>query len=107
MDIGIVPGDLADFREDLGPFGVIGGSAAGQYELAIVIALHQLVGLNDADWIFQAVEARNLGQDWPAPVDAESLKHFGDELRLQVAIFLRQWIYRRVEQILWYRQLPG
>ena len=63
-DVGIITSGLHYFRQNHGSLGIIRSAATGQNQLAVRILLRQLVRLNHPQGVFQAVETRNLGQDW-------------------------------------------
>src|SRR6266853_5563832 len=84
---------------------IVGRASSGKHELAVEIALHNLEGAYDAKRVFQPVEARDLRDDRPAPIDAELVEHALDEPGGQLAVLVRQRIDRWKEQILGNRQL--
>ena len=60
MNIGIMCGSLLYFVEYLFAFRVIGSTATRQHQLAIVPPFDHLIGSNDAQWVFQTIETRDL-----------------------------------------------
>src|SRR5262245_44925639 len=106
-DVGVVAGRVHDFLQHYRAFRIVGGAAAGQNQLAVNVLLDQLVGLDHAHRIFQAIEAGNLGQDRARTIDTEIVANFIDITLFQVPVFLRQRIDRRIKKILRYVELAS
>ena len=94
-----------DFLQDDAAFGIVGGAAARQHQLAVEVALHDLIRANDADWVLQPVEAGNLREDAAVRVNVVSRENLLDISRIQFAILFRKRINRGIEKILRNREL--
>ena len=100
MDVGIVPRGLADLGQDFGSLRIVGRAASGEHQLAIEIALHNLVGANHSHRVLQAVEAGDLREQRPLFVDAEAADNGAYQFGRKIAILIGKRIDGRVKQIL-------
>ena len=96
LQVVVVAGLFHHFAKHLGAFGIVVGRAAGQGELQRrVVRLEQAIGLDHAQRILEAIEARHLDEQRPFGIDAElrqRLEPFGFGHR---AVLVRQRIDRR------------
>ena len=74
--------------------------------MAIEITLYDPISPDNPDRILQPVEARDLREDRALGIDLIATEDLRYELRIEVAVFFRQWVDRRIEQILRNRKLP-
>ena len=98
--IRIIARGVHHFLQHHSAFGIVGGAAPGEHELAVDVLLHQLIGLNNAHGVLEAVKAGDLGDDRTGAVNAEVVANLVDELFRQVFVLLRERIDRRIKKIL-------
>ena len=63
MDVGVFVRDFVDFSKHFFPFRIVCGAATSQDELAGTPTFNQTIRLNNAHWIFESAEARDLRND--------------------------------------------
>lgn len=63
MDVGVFVRGFVDFSKHFFPFRIVCGAATSQDELAGTPTFNQTIRLNNAHWIFESAEARDLRND--------------------------------------------
>ena len=106
LDIAIAFGCFPHLSENLRAFGVIRG-AAGKDKLAIEVAFNDAIGANDANGVFETVEAGNLRKDGPQEINVVAHEHVGNEFGSKAAIFFGEGVDGRMEKILGDGKLLG
>ena len=92
MDVAIVGSPVTALGQHRLAFGIVGGGPTHQEQLAVVVLLRQPVGLDHAERVLEAVEARDLGHEWPPGVEAEARHDRLDGARIELAVLVRQGI---------------
>ena len=107
LDVRVAFGGVLRFFQNGCPLGIVGCPAAREHQLAIKIATDNAIGADNADGIFEAVEAGDLREDGAEMVDAVPGEDIEYEFRREVAIFFRERVDGRVEKILRNGELLG
>jgi hypothetical protein len=100
VHVRVVARGLLDLRQYCAAFGIVGGAAACQHKLTVKVAFHDAVGAQHSDGVLQTVEARNLGDDAPARIDAEAREDILDKLGVEIAILVGKRIDGGIEKVL-------
>ncbi len=100
MDVGILSCSFADFCQNRFPLGIVRRAATGKDQLAIEIALHNLVGAHYSNWILQSIEPGNLRENGALRINLIAAQDFGNYIRLHFTVLVRKRVNRRIEKIL-------
>src|SRR5262249_11118900 len=94
MDIRIVSDCSLDFRQHRFAFRIMHHTGTGYDQAAIVLLLHQSIGLDGARWVLEPFEASQLQQYGFVSRNAKALEDLVDFQEGYRQVLLTQWINR-------------